>query len=621
MFALIKPLIKLKKGLNLLDYSIPSGLSKNLKIGQLVEIPFRTSSTLGVVFDLKNESEYSEEKLKNIIKIVDENVIISKKQISFFKFFVDYNFSSLNFLNTIIPTPLKKISGKLNIEKIIVKQENINIKNLNLNISPSDKFIYEHNYFEEKLSLIKNIIDQNIKNNKQTLIISPTKNHQEKIFLNLLNLYKKNDISQIDGATHLNKTNHNQIWNNIKSNKSKIILGSKISIFYPLDNVATIIVDESEDENHNQTEINPRFEFIPNVYELSKIYNIGLIMTCYCTPLSLYKIAKDNNLKLKKVSSKINTQINLLQNDTKYFESGLDFNTENEVKNYINNNKKVLFLLNKKGYSRNIYCSDCGFVLNCNSCGSVLTYREFNSDMYCYACEKSFESIIKCPKCESTKLKTRGIGITQFKKSLEKLLEDKKSLIIDKDHLDNFKYLNTNQIIISTKVLINHIKELEFPLIVIPFSYQFLNNHFDSNEDFFIFIKKLISLKPEKIIIQAINEQDIYKYIQIQDYTNFVKKELEFRQLLKYPPFYNIIKVTIKDKDKLSLDKKVQELYNKIRQQKEVEFLEIIDPSVKKVRSFFIKHIIFKYKNTENIDNIKQILQNFDIIERNSFKL
>jgi len=57
----------------------------------------------------------------------------------------------------------------------------------------------------------------------QTLIICPTKLHLEKIYSYLLNFYKKENISIITGYTHLNKTEHNKIWHNIKDNKIKDI--------------------------------------------------------------------------------------------------------------------------------------------------------------------------------------------------------------------------------------------------------------------------------------------------------------------------------------------------------------------------------------------------------------
>ncbi|MDD4290336.1 MAG: hypothetical protein PHH83_03635 [Patescibacteria group bacterium] len=621
-YALIKPLIKLKKGLNLLDYRIPSQLSKNLKTGQLVEIPFRNSSKLGIVFDIKNDTKLDNKNIKNVIKISDENPIISYKQIDFYNFFCNYNFSSLNFLNNIIPLPMKnKIREKE--EKFFIYKTPFKLKNINSSILENQKFIFKHNFFDEKISLIKNIIDKNSKNGKLTFIISPTKIHIERILSHLLNFYNSNDYRIITGNTHLSKLKHNEIWNSIKENKMKFIIGTKMSIFYAMENTGTIIIDESENENLNQIDINPRFEFLPNILELAKINNLQIIFTSYSPNAYLYNLAKEKQLKLLETKEKIETEISVLDMSTKYFENYLHFFTEEEVKN----NKKVLFLLNKKGYSKNLKCHDCNFVFKCVDCNSVLSIKD--NKLHCYNCEKSFDAPLTCPKCSSVKFDNYGIGTQQFTKIIKKNFEDtylpadkEKIITIDKDNYQNLKLIKSSDFIIATRIIIDYIKEAEFDLIVIPFSHQFLNNNFDSNEDFFKLISKLVSLKPRKIIVQCLSEQKIHEYIRNNNYASMIEDELITRKLLKYPPFENILKITIKDTDRTLLDKKTIELYDKIKSNmgNSVDLLEIIDKNTK-IRSFYIKNILIKYKNDSDISNIKEVLEDVDIIEKNYFKL
>jgi primosomal protein N' (replication factor Y) len=101
-----------------------------------------------------------------------------------------------------------------------------------------------------------------------------------------------------------------------------------------------------------------------------------------------------------------------------------------------------------------------------------------------------------------------------------------------------------------------------------------------------------------------------------------IEEELNNRKIFNYPPFSNILKLTIKDTDKSLLDKMTSKLYYEIRQNisENVE-VQIIEPSINKIRSFFFKYIIIKYKNNSDIKNLKNILENVDIIEKNYFKL
>lgn len=101
-----------------------------------------------------------------------------------------------------------------------------------------------------------------------------------------------------------------------------------------------------------------------------------------------------------------------------------------------------------------------------------------------------------------------------------------------------------------------------------------------------------------------------------------IEDELLNRKLLKYPPFENILKITIKDTDKNELDKKTIELYDKIKSKlnEKADLLEIINKNTK-IRSFYIKNILIKYEDDSSISSIKEILEYIDIIEKNYFKL
>ncbi|MCD4705170.1 hypothetical protein K8R66_03800 [bacterium] len=622
MISIIKPLIKLKKELNLLDYLVPEKMK--IQIGQLVEIPFRNRNIYGIIFDIQNQANQSKYILKPIQKIVDSTPLFSLKQIKFYQFFVEHNFSSLNFLNNITPLPLKK--------KTSVKEEIINIKKIDWNLKnipdstlKNKQFIFKHNYFIEKISLIKKTIDQN---NKQTLIISPTKLHLEKIYAYLLNFYSKKDFAIITGKTHLNKTEHNQIWHDVRGNKTKIILGTKVSIFYPMNNIDSIIIDEIENDNHNQIDINPRFELLPNILKLAEINNCQLILSSYSPPSNLYYLAQEKKIKLLESKTKINTEITIPEMNVKYFENQIHFNTGENINEALSsqvtfaksagkNKGKILFLINKKGYSKSLSCPDCKYIFKCPECDSILSFKA-SGNLFCYHCQKEIKTPDKCPKCSNTNLKTKGIGGTQLLKKIKESFPKQKIILIDKDHENNLKLIEKNQIIIATKLILNHLNENEFDLIILPLSHQFLNNNFDSNEKFYQFTSRLISLKPKKLILQVLNELQIYAYIKNQNYYQMIKDELEFRKLFKYPPFYNLLKITLKDKDQKILNRKINELYNKLENiiSDDSELMPIIEPRIKKTFSFYLKHIMIKYKNETDIKNIKKILNNIDIINR-----
>ena len=62
-------IIEKVSGLDYFDYIVPDKLSKKIKRGQLVSIPFRQKDVNGIVFDLKKETKQNISRLKEVIKI------------------------------------------------------------------------------------------------------------------------------------------------------------------------------------------------------------------------------------------------------------------------------------------------------------------------------------------------------------------------------------------------------------------------------------------------------------------------------------------------------------------------------------------------------------------------
>lgn len=107
MFAQIIPLRKLPKSIDYFDYKVPKKLSKKIKIGQVVLIPFRRQKIKGIVINFKKTSNFK--KVRAILNIIIDKPVINKNQIKLAKFISQYYFVSLSLIiKKIIPPLLKR---------------------------------------------------------------------------------------------------------------------------------------------------------------------------------------------------------------------------------------------------------------------------------------------------------------------------------------------------------------------------------------------------------------------------------------------------------------------------------------------------------------------------------
>ena len=109
--------------------------------------------------------------------------------------------------------------------------------------------------------------------------------------------------------------------------------------------------------------------------------------------------------------------------------------------------------------------------------------------------------------------------------------------------------------------------------------------------------------KPGEVVIQTANvKQPILYYISRQNFLEFYTHEIEDRHKFKYPPFYRLIRITLKHKDKTSIQIVSQALANRIKEQFNKNMvLGPHEPMVSKIRNFYLMEIIIKIPR-ENVD-------------------
>ena len=98
MIAEIIPARRMPSALPFLDYLVPPADETDIKIGQLVTIPFQSGETFGVVFNLKQNPEKLTTKLRPIKNIVFKKPILHRFQLQFLKDMSDFYRVSLGFL-------------------------------------------------------------------------------------------------------------------------------------------------------------------------------------------------------------------------------------------------------------------------------------------------------------------------------------------------------------------------------------------------------------------------------------------------------------------------------------------------------------------------------------------
>jgi primosomal protein N' (replication factor Y) len=107
-----------------------------------------------------------------------------------------------------------------------------------------------------------------------------------------------------------------------------------------------------------------------------------------------------------------------------------------ESKRALSEGKWVLWMLDRKGYSGEIYCDECGSSVACPNCGGTMRWEEVRGRLYCAACRHETNVPEQCPSCKSRFLEGHRPGTEAIKERAETIFGDSSVVLFE----DNAKF-------------------------------------------------------------------------------------------------------------------------------------------------------------------------------------
>jgi primosomal protein N' (replication factor Y) len=127
--------------------------------------------------------------------------------------------------------------------------------------------------------------------------------------------------------------------------------------------------------------------------------------------------------------------------------------------------------------------------------------------------------------------------------------------------------------------------------------------------------------KRGKVIIQTYNPlHNIIQQVTNNDYESMYKEQLYERKIYFYPPFYRLIKLTLKHRDFEKLKEGSMWLNQVLQQNLSIPVLGPEEPAISRIRNEYIRTIMIKIPGETSLHGtkktIQKILNSFDMISQ-----
>lgn len=487
-----------------------------------------------------------------------------------------------------------------------------------------------------KTEIYIRLIDETIKSGQQALYLVPEIALTTQIMERL-----KNSFGNKVGIYHskLNSQERVEIWNRLLLFRTdphegyQVILGARSSIFMPFSNLGMIIVDEEHENSYKQFDPAPRY----NARDLAVVLGLqtgARVLLGSATPsfesyhnaqsgkygyVSLMQRHGDARLpeiiisdlkrahKRKEMHSVLTHELYLL------------------MKEALEKNEQVILFQNRRGYSPFVQCFSCGWIPVCKNCDVSLTYHKKGNRLSCHYCGYFIYLPGSCNECGSAELKTRGFGTEKIEDELRPLFRGARIARMDMDTTHSkyaFEKIIRNieqhkvDILVGTQMVTKGLDFSHVSIVGILNADNLLNfPDFRAHERAYQLISQVAGRagrkdKPGKVVIQTSEpEHPVIELLKSQDYHAASTMLMQERKLFRYPPFYRLMKVSVKHANLAVVNRAAVQLHDKLVKNRELIILGPEFPLISRIQLWYIKEIWIKINRKSNPDLIKQFVR------------
>lgn len=490
-----------------------------------------------------------------------------------------------------------------------------------------------------KTEVYTKLIQETLDSGKQALFLLPEIALTTQIIVRLQH-YFGNQISVFHSKYSMNE--RVEVWNNVLENKSKaqIILGARSSIFLPFKDLGLIVVDEEHETSYKQFEPSPRYNARDTAIVLSHIHQGKIVLGSATPSLETYFNASENKYGFVTLNRRFGNvqlpQIHLVDLKEKQRKREMTGHFSDtllkQIQEELDQKKQVILFQNRRGFSPVVECKTCGVSPQCPNCDVSLTFHKYKQELKCHYCNYQRAMPNSCGACGSNTLSTKGFGTEQIELELKELFPNH---IIGRMDLDTTRGKYGYQkiigafeareidILVGTQMLSKGLDFENVSLVGILNADMMLNfPDFRAHERAFQLMVQVSgragrSKKQGKVLIQTYNPyHQILQQVSSTDYAAMYKEQLEDRWQYHYPPYYRLVKITLKHKDYQKVDAGIIWLSKALQNVFREHVLGPSEPAVSRIRNQYIKNVMIKIppkqslgKTKQEIDKIKNTFQ------------
>lgn len=339
--------------------------------------------------------------------------------------------------------------------------------------------------------------------------------------------------------------------------QAKLVIGTRLAVFTPMDDVGLIVVDEEHDGSFKQDN-ELRYHARDLAVWRAKQSGSPIVLGSATPSLESWHKAQSGAYRLLQLTERAYTaaqlpQVEILNVGRLKLDNGFSPQALQLLKQNFEAGGMSLVYLNRRGFAPALFCGDCGHTFGCPNCSAKMVLHQRARQLRCHHCDHREPIPFKCPDCGNQDLTAVGHGTQRVEETLRAFLPKATVVRVDRDSTahkndwaDLYRRIADNEIdiLVGTQMLAKGHDFARLNLvIVLNADGSLYSADFRAPERLFAELMQVSGRagradKPGKVLIQTqLPEHPVFAAVKAQDYAVFAENELNERQMFAMPPF------------------------------------------------------------------------------------
>ena len=339
--------------------------------------------------------------------------------------------------------------------------------------------------------------------------------------------------------------------------QAKLVIGTRLAVFTPMDDVGLIVVDEEHDGSFKQDN-ELRYHARDLAVWRAKQSGCPVVLGSATPSLESWHKAQSGAYRLLQLTERAHTaaqlpQVDILNVGRLKLDNGFSPQALQLLKQNFEAGGMSLVYLNRRGFAPALFCGDCGHTFGCPNCSAKMVLHQRARQLRCHHCDHREPIPFKCPDCGNQDLTAVGHGTQRVEETLRAFLPKATVVRVDRDSTahkndwaDLYRRIADNEIdiLVGTQMLAKGHDFARLNLvIVLNADGSLYSADFRAPERLFAELMQVSGRagradKPGKVLIQTqLPEHPVFAAVKAQDYAVFAENELNERQMFAMPPF------------------------------------------------------------------------------------